>query len=33
MMGEYVASFATAEDFWATLPNVSIILAYQQKER
>jgi hypothetical protein len=32
-MGEYVASFATAEDFWATLPKVGIVLAYQQQER
>jgi hypothetical protein len=33
MTGEHVANIATAEDFWVTLPNVGIILAYQQQER
>jgi hypothetical protein len=33
MMGEHVAKFATTEDFWVILPNVGIILAYQQQER
>jgi hypothetical protein len=33
MTGEHVDSFATAKDFWASRPNVGIVLAYRQQER